>query len=67
MDELTAKRTADLLTFADIKLLGIPYSRAHLYRLIKAGKFPRPVRLSEARVAFRQADLRQWIELRGAA
>jgi hypothetical protein len=35
MDGLPARRTADFLTFADIKLLGIPYSRAHLYRLIK--------------------------------
>ncbi len=62
MDELAARRTAEFLTFADMKLLGIRYCRAHLYRLIKDGKFPRPVRLSVGRVAFRQADIRQWIE-----
>jgi prophage regulatory protein len=64
MDDLTARRTADFVTFDDIKLLGICYCRAHLYRLIKAGKFPRPVRLSPGRVAFRQTDLREWIESR---
>lgn len=46
------KRGQDLLGFDDLRLFGIRYSRAHLYRLIKAGKFPRPVRLGEARVAF---------------
>lgn len=67
MDELTARRTADFLTYDDIKLLGIRYCRAHLYRLIKTGRFPRPVRLSAGRVAFRQADIRQWIESRPSA
>jgi predicted DNA-binding transcriptional regulator AlpA len=64
MDELEARRTADFLTFADIRLFGIPYCRAHLYRLIKSGEFPRPVRLSAGRVAFRQADIRDWIKSR---
>jgi predicted DNA-binding transcriptional regulator AlpA len=67
MDELTARRTADLLTYDDIKLLGIRYCRAHLYRLIKTRKFPRPVRLSAGRVAFRQEDIRQWIRSRPSA
>ena len=53
-DALTAdqKRAQDLLSFDDLRLFGIRYSRGHLYRLIKAKKFPQPVRLGEARVAF---------------
>ena len=64
MDELTARRTADFVTFADIKLLGIPYCRAHLYRMIRAGEFLDLCKLGPGRVAFRQADLREWIQSR---
>jgi len=34
-----------LLTYADLKPeRGIPYSSTHLWRLIKAGKFPKPMK-----------------------
>jgi predicted DNA-binding transcriptional regulator AlpA len=35
-----------ILRFEDLASKGIPYSREHLRRLIKAGRFPKPVELS---------------------
>lgn len=40
---------------------GIPYSRDHLRRLVKAGLFPKPVSLSSARIAWREQDVQDWI------
>jgi prophage regulatory protein len=34
-----------LLDYEGLKLKGFGYSRAHLWRLIKAGRFPKPVKL----------------------
>lgn len=40
-----------LVALTDLKHdYGIPYSRGHLYRLIKANKFPRPKRIGANRV-----------------
>jgi prophage regulatory protein len=40
---------------------GIPFSRAHLHRLIKAGKFPRPVKLGDNRNAFVEIEVDQYL------
>lgn len=53
-----------LLSHADLLALGITYSRQHLYRLMAAGAFPRPVALGSevyARKAWRRADVEAWI------
>ena len=42
----------------------IPWSPATLHRKVAAGKFPRPVALSEGCTAWRNDDLRPWIESR---
>lgn len=39
-------------------------SRSSIYRLLKAGEFPTPVRVSANRIAWREADIRLWIEAR---
>lgn len=36
-------------------------SKTTIYRLIGENKFPRPVRLSERRVAWRDADVSEWM------
>jgi prophage regulatory protein len=41
---------------------GIPYSRAHLYRLIRADAFPKPIRLGENRIAFVEDEIEAWLE-----
>ena len=45
-----------------VQLLGI--SKPTVYRLMNEGEFPRPIRLSKARVAWLQADLDKWLESR---
>lgn len=42
----------------------IPWSAATLHRKVAAGAFPRPVALSEGCTAWRNDDLRPWIESR---
>jgi prophage regulatory protein len=45
---------------------GISYSKPHLYRLIKAGKFPRPVPLGENRIGFVEAEIEGWLQAKVA-
>ncbi len=40
----------------------IPFSSATLWRKVKAGKFPRPVKLSERITAWHVDDIRAWIK-----
>ena len=46
---------------------GIDYSRPHLYRLIAAGKFPKPIHTYEKRIAFVESEIDAWIRSRIAA
>lgn len=39
-------------------------SRSSLYAKIKVGEFPRPVRLGPRSVAWREREVRDWIESR---
>jgi prophage regulatory protein len=38
----------------------VPFSAATLWRLVNAGKFPRPVRLATQVIAWRVADVLAW-------
>ncbi|WP_233863682.1 helix-turn-helix transcriptional regulator [Paraburkholderia adhaesiva] len=46
---------------------GVPYSRMHLYRLVKAGQFPAPIRISSNRIAWRASSILAWIDAREMA
>lgn len=39
----------------------IPLSKSEIYRRIKAGTFPKQVRLGPSRVAFSEAEVGRWI------
>ena len=39
----------------------VVYSPSHIYRLIKAGSFPAPIRLGPARVAWRRSSIINWL------
>ena len=57
-----------VLSFRDLReIKGLPYSRVHVERLVREGKFPPPVRLSPARLAFVEAEVDQWLAERIAA
>lgn len=60
----------ELLGFADLKTIGIPYSREHIWRLIKAKKFPPPVKFGDGancRCFFPRSEISKWIERKRAA
>ncbi len=40
---------------------GVDYTRTHIYRLIKAGDFPRPIRLGSNRIAFVESEIDAYI------
>ena len=42
----------------------LPISSATLQRMVRAGEFPRPVKLSQGVTAWRVEDIRAWIESR---
>jgi prophage regulatory protein len=46
-------------------LLFVPISRSTLWRRVKAGTFPEPVKLSARVTVWRAEDLRQWIAEQG--
>lgn len=43
---------------AVVKLVTL--SKCTIYRLIKAGNFPKPIKISPGRVAWRESDLEEW-------
>lgn len=47
-----------------VSIKGIDFSRHQLRRLVEAGKFPKPVRISDQRVAWRESDINEWIASR---
>ena len=42
----------------------ISLSRTHVYRLIRTGRFPRPVPLGPQRVAFLETEIEDWMAAR---
>ena len=42
----------------------VPLSKTEIYRRIKTGNFPTPVRLGRNRIAFLEADVEAWIDER---
>jgi prophage regulatory protein len=57
-----------LLTFAQLKdEKGIPYVRRHIRDLVAAGKFPRPIELSVARIAWVESEVDDWLAAKLAA
>lgn len=59
-----------LVDWRGLKAMGIPYCRAHIYRLVDAGTFPKPIKLGAdigGRVAWLYSDILNWIEARRLA
>ena len=50
---------------ADLVPQIIPISSATLWRLVKDGQFPSPIKLSPRVTAWRVSDVRKWLEARG--
>lgn len=50
-----------LIREADLIPHIVPFSKATLWRMVRAGAFPEPVRLSPNIVAWRATDVDEWI------
>jgi prophage regulatory protein len=62
MDSPRAKR---MLSYPDLKdRKGIAWSRAHVYRQVQAGKFPKPVKLGEGTAAWVEDEIDRWLDQR---
>ena len=53
-----------MLDLSDLRLKGIKFSRQHLHRLIKAKKFPAPVKLGENKNAWPEQEIDAWMDAR---
>jgi prophage regulatory protein len=54
--------TLKLITFQDLgPKKGVPYSRDHLRRLTKSGKFPKPVAVGDHRIGWIEREVDQWL------
>jgi prophage regulatory protein len=53
-----------LLTYKDLRAIGISFSREHLWRLEAAGKFPRRIYLSPQKVAWFEDEVLAWLQAR---
>ncbi len=49
-----------LLSFAVVASL-VLLSKVHIRRLAARGDFPRPLKLSERRIGFRESEIRSWL------
>jgi prophage regulatory protein len=56
-----------LLDHADLHARGIKYSKAQLWRLWNAGKFPRPIKLSTSKNAWDEVEINEWLAAKLAA
>ncbi len=57
-----------LLSTDDLKSeKGISFHRCHLFKLVRAGQFPKPVKIGENRNAWIEAEVDAWIKGRIAA
>ena len=51
-----------LLNAEGLREKGIDFSDVHRWRLIKAGKFPAPLKIGAARNAWVESEIDAWIE-----
>jgi predicted DNA-binding transcriptional regulator AlpA len=65
--QMTGKK---VVNFRGIKALGIPYSRAHIWRLMKQGKFPLCFKLGDypnSPPVWWLSEVIEWLEARAKA
>jgi prophage regulatory protein len=59
------QRPKRVLSYPDLKnKKGIAWSRQHVYRQVNAGKFPAPIKLGEATIAWIEDEIDAWLDQR---
>jgi prophage regulatory protein len=60
-----------LVDFRELRALGIPFTREHVTRLCRQGRFPKPIRLGgddqSCKAFWRFAEITAWIDARAEA
>ncbi len=56
-----------LIRMSEMKAHGVPFSRASIYRLIRAGEFPAPIKLGEHTSAWLVSEIEAWKHAKIAA
>ena len=54
-----------VLTLSQVRA-AVSYSSSQLYRMVKAGSFPKQIRLGPGRVGWRQSTVAAWLKAREA-
>jgi len=65
VDQLKFNRLPDEAFIRQNTLMGmsiLPFSASTLWRKVRSGQFPKPLRLSEQITAWRVRDIRSWLE-----
>jgi predicted DNA-binding transcriptional regulator AlpA len=62
--ELKHQQIDSLLSFEDLKAIGVVSNRMTLMRWMKLQNFPEPVRLGPNTVRWRRSRIEQWLEQR---
>jgi len=67
-EEGLSERAAEtvLLMFSDLAHKGIPFSRQHVARLIKQGRFPAPIKLGVGTNRWISSEIDDWLAQRKA-
>jgi prophage regulatory protein len=52
----------NLIPYRDLKAKGVPFSKPHLWRLEKAGKFPKRVPISASRYAYVEEEIDAFVD-----
>jgi prophage regulatory protein len=56
-----------LIPYRDLRAKGVPYSKPHLWRLERAGKFPKRVPIGPSRYAYLESEIDDYIRALVAA
>lgn len=56
-----------VIDYKELADWGIKYTRVHLRRLIRAEKFPKPIQLSDNRIAWDEKAIEKWLASRPPA
>jgi prophage regulatory protein len=51
-----------LIPYRDLKAKGVPYSKPHLWRLEKAGRFPKRVPIGPSRYGYVESEIDAYID-----
>jgi len=46
----------------DLRERGILYSRVHIGRLVKVGKFPAPIKVGQNRIGWVESEIDEWLK-----